>query len=73
MDRENLVKLLSEMAAEDLESGADIFDHPCSIAVRAIEKSFEDINVLLRVIRSDTMGRSKKVQMLIGLPYDPEW
>lgn len=73
MNREELIDLLKKMAVNDLEDGSDIFDHPCTVAARAINKSFEDVNTLCRVIRCDTMGHSKNVKMLIGLPYNPEW
>ena len=73
MVREELIELLEKVAEVDLEDGADIRDHPCSVAVRAINQSFDDVNTLCRVIRNDTMGRSKKVQLLIGLSYNPSF
>ncbi len=33
-----LKQLLIKIACADLEDGADIFDHPCSVAVRRIDE-----------------------------------
>jgi len=38
MKQSELIELLAELAAGDLESGALIYDHPCSVAVREIQK-----------------------------------
>ena len=36
MKKPELIDILEKLAKEDLEDGEDIFDHPCSVAVRAI-------------------------------------
>ena len=71
MDIEELTDLLEHIAEKDLEAGADLFDHPCSVAVRAINKAFNDIE-LLRLIAPKKKG-SKSIQMLTGLRYNPTW
>jgi hypothetical protein len=66
-----LTEVLKELAESDLSDDADIADHPCSVAVRAIEQCVSDINLLKRVERGEA-HKSKRVQMLIGLNYNPE-
>jgi len=78
MNKKSLVGLLNELAEKDLEDGADIFDHPCTVAVRAIEQCFEDIVILKKLCNETVMemkvrGRSKRVQTLVKLNYDPSW
>lgn len=73
MNRIELKEILSEMAENDLEDGADIFEHPCTVAIRALDKAFADIDSLRKVVRGDTLGKSKKIKYLIGLPYNPSW
>lgn len=72
MNREELFHLLGELAEKDLAPDSDIFDHPCSVAIRAINKAFDDVNTL-RGVAHKSMEHSKKVKMLIGLPYNPDW
>lgn len=43
MNKKELIELLEELAQKDLIEGKDIFDHPCTVAVRAINKAFDDI------------------------------
>lgn len=35
-----LEEILREMAVNDLTEGSDIDDHPCMVAIRAIDKAF---------------------------------
>ena len=35
-----LTQILEELAAKDLEDGANLNDHPCSLAVKAINYAF---------------------------------
>lgn len=39
-----LKQLLIKIAYADLEDGADIFDHPCSVAVRRLEALGADMS-----------------------------
>lgn len=71
MNRKELVELLQEVASYDLADGSNIYDHPCSVAIRAIDKAFEDIETLRRIAPKKT--GSKKVQMLTGLSHNPSW
>lgn len=68
---EELVELLEQIASGALEYDEDLFDHPCNIAVRAIDQAFSDIASLQRVAPKRT--GSKHMQHLIGLSYDPNW
>lgn len=72
MNRQKLVELLENIAENDLEEGSDLKDHPCSVAIKAIHQCFDDIGILKNLTRSSTW-HSKKVKMLLGLPYNPEW
>ena len=38
MNRSELIELLTELALKDLSDGSDIYDHPCSVAIRAINQ-----------------------------------
>lgn len=35
-----LEEILREMAVNDLAEGSDIDDHPCMVAIRAVEEAF---------------------------------
>lgn len=65
--------LLESLASNDLSDDSSIDDHPCMVAVRALDQSFEDIEILRRVIINNPQARSKKVTTLIKLNYDPSW
>lgn len=71
MNRIELIELLEEIAKRDLEEGANINDHPCLVAVRAINQAFSDVESLIKV--SPKKKGSKRMQMLTGLKYNPEW
>ena len=71
MNKEELIALLKEIAETDLADGSVIHDHPCSVAVRAIEQCFDDIEYLIPAVPK--MRGSKRLQMLAGLTYNPSW
>lgn len=71
MNKTDLIDILTEMAEKDIVEGHDIHEHPCSVAVRAINKCFEDIKTL-QAICPKRQG-SRRAQMLTGLNYNPEW
>ena len=45
MKIKELEEILIEMAVNDLAEGSDIDDHPCMVAIRAIEKAFISVCV----------------------------
>lgn len=40
MKKNELCELLSEIAENDLAEGTDIYDHPCIVAIRAIDRGY---------------------------------
>ena len=73
MNKTELISLLSGIAEKDTMEGHDIHDHPCSVAIRALNGCFDDIKLLQQVANKQIHGKSKKCQMLLGLNYNPEW
>lgn len=75
MNRDELKELLQELAETDLSDGADINDHPCSVAVRAIDQCFDDIATMQKISHRfiSMSNASKKVNHLCHLTYDPQW
>lgn len=71
MNINELKELLTEIAEKDLDEGADILDHPCTVAVRAIDRMIEDISTLKEI--APKRKGSKRVQMLAGLRYNPSF
>ena len=71
MNRPELTELLEKVAEYDLEEGSKLRDHPCSVAIRALDKCFDDINAL-RSVAPKKQG-SERIQMLTGLSYNPSW
>lgn len=71
MNKKQLIDLLAEIAEKDLVQGCDIEDHPCCIAIRAIDQCFRDIETLRKIAPKKKGG--KRVQMLTGLGYNPSW
>ena len=69
MDKKELIALLAEIAEKDLAEGQDIYDHPCSVAIRALNNCFDDIKLLQQIANKQIHGKSKKCQMLMGLSY----
>ena len=69
MNIEEIKEKLSELAKKDLSNSKDLFKHPCSVAVRAIDQCVEDIN-LLRIAAKNTRGKSKRVTVLVKAPYN---
>jgi len=73
MNKIELVELLAGIAQKDLIAGEDIADHPCSVAIRAIEQSFVDVKFLKKIVKGTANPRSKRATLLLGLSYSPEW
>ena len=73
MGKDDLIDLLEQMAEKDLEDGADIFDHPCTVAVRAITQYESDIKQLQGLAKGSDRGKSKQVQTLVRGIYSPSW
>jgi hypothetical protein len=72
MQKDDLVELLKSIAEKDTNEGHDVYDHPCSVAIRAIDKCFDDINSLRKVEPKDCQF-SKKMTTLVKLEYNPSW
>lgn len=72
MKKDELIKLLQSLADADTNEGHDVNDHPCCVAIRAIEMCFDDIKSLRRAANKE-IKFSKKVEMLIKLEYNPDW
>jgi len=73
MNKNELCELLTEIAEKDLELGCDLHGHPCSVAVRAIESCFADIEFLKSIANGRVPKCSKAARMLLGLSYSPTW
>lgn len=72
MNREELTEVLETLAEKDISDGSELHDHPCSVAIRALDRCFDDISTLRMQIERHS-SQSKKVQHLVGLRYNPEW
>lgn len=73
MDKQELISVLSELASKDLADHSDINDHPCMVAVRAINQCFDDIAHLQQIVSSGAGPKSKRSVYLSKLPYNPKW
>ena len=73
MNREELKEILSVIAARDLSDGYDIYDHPCTVAIRAIDQCFDDIDTLKGIVKRSSSNYSKKIQVLVKSSYKPSW
>lgn len=71
MNKTELIELLESIAAGDTADDANIADHPCSVAVRALNQCFEDINTLRRTVH--VKSSSKMLTTLRTMKYKPEW
>jgi hypothetical protein len=67
MDVDTLKETLAELAEKDLSDGSNLYDHPCSIAIRAIESYAENINYLRSIITRKNSGKSKSAVTLIKM------
>lgn len=73
MDIGEIKSLLGEIAKNDLNEGSDIYDHPCSVAIRALDGCLEDIGHLKDIILGRTIVNSKKSTVLVQMPYRPTY
>ena len=73
MNKDELIEILKEVAEKDLVDGKDIFDHPCSVAIRAITQYDLDIRQLKGLAKGSERGKSKQVQTLVRGVYHPTW
>ena len=73
MNIEELKAVLEEIAILDLADGSDIQDHPCSVAIRALDQCFDDVNTLRRMCAGNVNNKSKNVQVLVKMNYEPRW
>lgn len=73
MNKFELSEILRMLAEKDLSEGAALEDHPCIIAIKALNRCFDDIETLRAVARKLPSTQSKKVQVLISSTYDPNF
>ena len=73
MNKKELVELLQDIAGKDLSTDSVIYDHPCSVAVRAIEQYEEDIALLRSIIKGNESPLSERAQAIIKSNYQPAW
>jgi hypothetical protein len=73
MEKQELTTLLDALAIDDLADGADLRDHPCSVAVRALNQCFDDLNYMKRIVIGVQHKGSKKARTLIVNTYNPSW
>ena len=73
MNKKELCDLLTEIAERDLVEGSELSDHPCFVAVRAIESCFADIDFLKAIATGIVTDKSKAARMILGLRYNPNW
>ena len=73
MNKQELVEILEEIAEIDVVAGTEISNHPCSVAVRAINRAFDDMDFLRRVANGKIPKNSKRAQVMLGCPYSPEF
>ncbi len=69
-----LICKLEDLANGDLTEGSDIYDHPCSVAIRAIESARDDIEYLKLVLKGKRNIDCKRAQVLIKTStYTPKF
>lgn len=73
MNKEELTETLKEIAESDLSKDSDIYDHPCSVAIRALDQCFNDIDILKGVVKRSSTSYSKKVATIVKMNYNPNW
>ena len=74
MNKIELIEVLTGLANKDLAKDSSIDDHPCMVAVRAIDQCFDDIGALKDIVEGRTTGKSKRCQVLVKTPtYNPAW
>ena len=74
MQKAELMELLMELARKDQVKGTKLSDHPCVVAMRAIDRTFDDINFLLKIARGATyLTKENRGQFLIKLTYNPDF
>ncbi len=70
MNKSEMIELLKDVANAD-HDGRPLEDHPCRIAIRALNQCFEDIGALQKYgkqyIHTDQPDCS------VPNPYDPQW
>ena len=76
---DELIQLLTQLAARDLEAGASIYDHPCSVAIREIQSldaeakkwatAYRQAKESAQEIQSQLTAANARVEALEGLAY----
>ncbi len=76
MNKEELIELLSNIATKDLMGGHSLENHPCSVACKALNQCFEDIEKLQSYCESyppASHKASKAKVLLTSTAYTPQW
>ena len=72
---EELTQLLIQLAARDLEDGANIYDHPCSVAIRSIQSLNEEADKWGEAYRQAKESAQRLQAQLVAkeAEIDMEW
>ena len=72
---EELIQLLTQLAARDLEDGASIRDHPCSVAIRRIQDLDEEADKWAEAYRQAKESAQRLQSQLAAkeAEIDMEW
>lgn len=73
MNLHELKEVLTELAELDLSKGHTLDNHPCMIAIRALDQCFDDIEHLRKIAKNKVNKKSKRSKYLIELSYSPEY
>jgi len=73
MNRPELIELLQELVESDLVVGSNIYDHPCAVAIKAINQCFDDIKFLQGIAKGNERNKCKRIQVMVKGIYDPSW
>ena len=76
MNKTELIELLEDLAIGDCHPTSDIDDHPCSVAIRALNQCFEVIKTLQGYCPRQTYASHnapKTKVLLVETDYDPRW
>lgn len=73
MKKTKLKELLFDIAGKDLVEGANLIDHPCIVAAKAIDQCFDDIDYLKQILNNKQTIRAKRAVHLIKLNYNPDY
>lgn len=67
MNIDTLKELLAVLAEKDLSADANLHDHPCSVAVRAIDSYRDDASFLRGIVNGRNIKTSKRAITLLKM------